>query len=50
MGEAIFVGPLCGAYRSPVPAYFMDELNALVGFPEVWGSEKRKVEGDRAAL
>lgn len=29
---------------SPVPAYSMDELNALVGFPEVWGFEKRRVE------
>lgn len=29
---------------SPVPAYSMDELNKLVGFPEVWGFEKRWVE------
>jgi 2-methylisocitrate lyase-like PEP mutase family enzyme len=29
---------------SPGPAYSMDELNTLVGFPEVWGFEKRFVE------
>jgi len=31
---------------SPVPAYSMDELNMLVGFPEVWEFEKRWVERD----
>jgi 2-methylisocitrate lyase-like PEP mutase family enzyme len=30
----------------PVPAYSLDELNTLVGFPEVWGFEKRWVESD----
>jgi hypothetical protein len=29
-----------------VPAYSMDELNTLVGFPEVWAFEKRWVERD----
>jgi hypothetical protein len=27
-----------------VPAYSMDELNQLVGIPEVWAFEKRFVE------
>jgi 2-methylisocitrate lyase-like PEP mutase family enzyme len=29
---------------SPVPAYSMAQLHELVGFPEVWGFEKRWVE------
>jgi hypothetical protein len=37
LGVAIDVGPSCVAPGSPVPAYSMDELNTLVGFPEVLG-------------
>jgi hypothetical protein len=30
--------------QPPVLAHSMDELNKLVGFPEVWAFEKRWVE------
>lgn len=44
--------PVPGAARQngglAVPAYSMDELNKLVGFPEVWAFEKRSVEASRS--